>query len=457
MVLPSISFSQAELHKITGVQLYEQRMLFLLLLLADPSLRIVFVTSVAVDQAVVDYHLGFLDDPAEARGRLTMLDAGDPSVRPLSEKVLEQHVLLQLIRTAAGDPDDAFVLPFTVTTAEARVADELGLLLFGTRPEQRWLGSKSGSREVARRAGVPTPEGRENVDSLKGLVAAIAEIEEARPSAVAVVVKLNNGFSGQGNAVVRIDDLVHPLSATPTSFCADGESWPVFEAKLAAEGAIVEELITGHGLVSPSVQMRIGPDRDVEVISTHDQILGGPHGHVYLGCRFPAHPDYRLAIQTEALKVGGVLAGEGVQGSFGIDFLVVDRREVLLSEINLRMGGTTHPFWMARLATDGFYDQASGELRLPPAPGVEIGAPRAYVATDNLKSPALVGRAPAEVIAAVEAAGLAFNRTTNTGVTLHLLAALPDHGKMGVTCVAADLTDADALYDEVCAALGVAP
>jgi len=28
-------------------------------------------------------------------------------------------------------------------------------------------------------------------------------------------------------------------------------------------------------------------------ISTHDQILGGPSGQIYLGCTFPARDDYR--------------------------------------------------------------------------------------------------------------------------------------------------------------------
>lgn len=446
-MLPSISFSEGELRKITGVQLYEQRMLFMLLLLADPSLRIVFVTSTPVEPAIVDYHLRFLPDPEGARERLTMFDVDDPSISPLSQKLLTRPDVLAGIKAAAGDPADAFLLPFTVTQAEADVAVALGLTLFGANPEQRWLGSKSGSRQVAARAGVPTAEGRENIDSVKAMAAAISEIRDARPDADAVVVKLNNGFSGQGNAVIEVTDLADPITDTHTIFCAAEESWPMFSSKLAAEGAIVEELIRSTGLMSPSVQLRISTSGEVEVISTHDQILGGPHHHVYLGCRFPASGEYRLAIQAEAMKVGAVLAGEGVVGSFGIDFLVVHRREVLLSEINLRMGGTTHPYWMARLATGGSYDETSGELRVGAGPADE-GEARAYVASDNLKSASLVGRTPAEVIAAVDAAGLAFDSRTRIGTTLHLLGALREFGKMGITCIAPTPAEADLLYDE---------
>ncbi|MDQ4097369.1 MAG: peptide ligase PGM1-related protein, partial [Actinomycetota bacterium] len=144
-------------------------------------------------------------------------------------------------------------------------------------------------------------------------------------------------------------------------------------------------------------------------------------------------------------RVGEVLAAHGVMGSFGIDFLVAHGHggnAVYLSEINLRMGGTTHPFWMARLATGGMYDLASGEL-------VAGGRPKRYVATDNLKELSLVGCAPATVIDAVDGAGLAFDPSTRTGVTLHLLGALRPFGKMGATCIADTLEDAEALYKEL--------
>ncbi|MDQ3896740.1 MAG: peptide ligase PGM1-related protein, partial [Actinomycetota bacterium] len=262
-----------------------------------------------------------------------------------------------------------------------------------------------------------------------------------------MVVKLNNGFSGQGNAILELDGLCDPLPASKTTFCAGEESWPSFAGKIEDEGAIVEELLRAEGLRSPSVQLRIGGDRQVEVLSTHDQILGGPEGQVYLGCRFPASAAYRAAITEEARRVGAVMAGEGVVGSFGIDFIVVPGSDVYLSEINLRMGGTTHPYWMARLATGATYDVDAGELVTP------AGRPARYHATDNLKSPRLAELTPADVVARVDRAGLAFDPSTGTGATLHLLGAVPGYGKMGATCVAETPEAADDLYDELAALL----
>src|SRR6185295_2604198 len=145
----------------------------------------------------------------------------------------------------------------------------------------------------------------------------------SRPEVEAVVVKLNNCFSGLGNVILEADGLADPLPTSKTVFCSPEESWPTYIAKLAEQGVIAEALLQAPELRSPSVQLRIAPAGAVEILSTHDQILGGPQNQIYLGCRFPAHPDYRLSIQREARKIGDALAGQGVVGSFGIDFLVV--------------------------------------------------------------------------------------------------------------------------------------
>ena len=447
VVLPSATFAVSELRKITGIQYYEERMLFTTLLLARPELRLVYLTSLPVDEAIVEYYLRFLPDPVGARRRLALIALNDPSPLPLTEKLVHRPDAIEQVRSLVAPAAPAHVLPFNITPAEYAVAEAMDLPIYGPHPDLVRLGSKTGSRQVARRAGVDVLEGSEDLFSLEAVEAAVARIRAGRPDARAVVIKLNDGFSGQGNALIDLAGLASPLPLSATTFCATDESWPTFGAKVAAGGAIVEELIRTDGVVSPSVQVRIAPGGAFEVISTHDQVLGGPSSQVYLGCRFPADPSYRLAIQDAAMAVAGVLAAEGVIGSFGIDFLVLPGsgnrpHQVFLSEINLRMGGTTHPYWMARLLSWGKYDVTTGEL----AAG---GRRTSYVATDNLKSQHLVGRTPAEVIEAVDRAGIAFDPATGTGVALHLMGAIPGFGKMGATCIAPSLDDADGLASEL--------
>lgn len=443
-----------ELAKITAVGRYEERMLFAILDLADPTQRLVYVTSQAIDPAIVDYYLRFLPDPPGARSRLSMVTLDDPDIRPLSQKLLARPDLVGEVRDLAGDPGHAYILPFNVGTTDQALADALGLPLHGPRPDLASLGSKSGARKVARRAGVAVLDGDEDLFSATAVEGAIAAIRRQRPEAESVVIKLNNGFSGQGNAMVALEATAAESSLvdSPTTFCAPEESWPSFLAKIEAEGAIVEELVRRPGLTSPSVQLRVSTAGGLEVVSTHDQVLGGPGQQVYLGCRFPAEPTYRAAIRDQALKVGRVLAAEGVVGWFGIDFLVVpddSGARIYLSEINLRAGGTTHPFSMARLVTGARYDDATGEL-------LAAGKSKSYMASDNVKSDVLVGVTPARMIDAIDHARLAYDPASRAGATLHLLGALQEFGKMGVTCIADSREDADDLYKQVVdTALGV--
>ena len=164
-------------------------------------------------------------------------------------------------------------------------------------------------------------------------------------------------------------------------------------AKLAADGGIVEERIVGEELRSPSVQLRVLPGGTVELLSTHDQLLGGPSGQSYLGCVFPADPAYARLITEPAMAIGERLADKGVLGRFAVDFVVV--RDAAggwtpyAIEVNLRKGGTTHPFLTLQFLTDGRYDpvdralphrprrrEAPGGHRPPRvrrAPGLSVG------------------------------------------------------------------------------------
>ena len=446
VVCPSISFPEVELRKIVGIQHYEERLLFFTLLLRDPDLELVYPTSVPIDPAVVEYYLRWLPDPAGARERLHLFSVGDPAPSALADKLLARRDLVAGIKARIRDPQRAYIVAFNVTPSEATLAELLGIPLYGPRPDLVDLGSKSGARHVAEAAGVAVFEGAGDLFSIADIEQGVAAIRAARPQAKAVVAKLNHGFSGQGNVVLPMAGIRTRLQESTAVFCASEESWESYAPKVAADGAIVEELAREPGVVSPSVQLRVLPGGRVEVVSTHDQILGGPDDQVYLGCRFPARAEYRKTIQDDAIRVAEVLAARGVIGSFGIDFVVVPDRGVFLSEINLRLGGTTHPFLMARYVTGGVYDADTGDLLVD-------GSPRVYKASDNLKSEQYVGLRPADLIRAIADAGLQYDPSTATGATLHLLGALRNYGKCGVLCIAGSDQEADELYTRVIATL----
>ncbi len=440
VVIGSLSFPPTELRKIVGIERYEERLLFLLLLLDDPSMRIVYVTSLPVDEAVVEAMLQLLDDPVSARARLTMIALGSYHGQGLAGATVKDERVCARVRKAAGA--DGFILPFNVTRDEERLSDRLGLPVYGTPADRQALGSKSGSRRLARAAGVAVMDGAEHIRTRPEVEAALARLRSAHPALTGAVIKLNYGFSGQGNALVELAR-EGPLERR-SQFCSADEDWPSYWEKLARAGGIVEAL-GRPGLASPSAQGWIGPDGAAEVVSTHEQILGGPGGQVYLGCRFPADAAHRERVITAGTAIGKGLAEAGALGPYSVDFLV-DDGEVIATEINLRLGGTTHPFGMARLATKAGYDPTTGLLQ-------RAGSPIYYRASDNLKASHLRGTAPEAVLSRLAERCLAFDPSTGHGAVPHLLGALRDHGKLGLTCIAGSAEEAAERFAEAEAVL----
>ena len=139
----------------------------------------------------------------------------------------------------------------------------------------------------------------------------------------------------------------------------------------------------------------MAPEGKVKILSTHDQILDDKDGQVYLGCRFPAGDEYRLAIQELGLKVGLELAKKGAIERFGVDFLAVhenDQWHLWAIEINLRKGGTTHPFMTLKLLTNGHYNYENGLFY-----SVEQKS-KYYLASDNLQKPQYHGLLPEDLM-----------------------------------------------------------
>src|SRR4051812_20353974 len=100
VVVPSISLEHTTADSGTLVQAMEERALFQVLLLRQPRLRMVFVTSMPVSDSILEYYLGLLPGviPSHARSRLTMLSVGDATPAPLSAKLLARPRLLRQIR-----------------------------------------------------------------------------------------------------------------------------------------------------------------------------------------------------------------------------------------------------------------------------------------------------------------------------------------------------------------------
>ena len=122
VVVPSISIERTTPGSGTIMQAMEERALFLLLLLRQPRLRMIYVTSQPVSEAIIEYYLGLLPGviPSHARARLTLVPVGDASAVPLSAKLLARPRLLREIRSLIPNPDPQSPDPVQHHTARAR-------------------------------------------------------------------------------------------------------------------------------------------------------------------------------------------------------------------------------------------------------------------------------------------------------------------------------------------------
>jgi hypothetical protein len=434
---------------------YEERLLSFLFELRDPALQLTYVTSLPIAQGTIDYYVSLLPRRVRrsARTRLRLISLGDDGQRPLSERLLERPRALDEIRAALADPSVAYLMPYNSTAVEREIALALGVPLYGADPVHAWLGSKSGGRLLFARAGVPHPLGAEDIRSLADAVRAISALRALKPELREVVIKLDNAVSGEGNAVVDLTGLPAPGTRGEDALIeqrltrlvpeVDGVGAAAYLRKLAANGGVVEERIIGRELRSPSVQLWITPAGAVHLLSTHDQILDGRSGQQYAGCRFPADRSYAPAISALALRLGGLLARIGVIGRLAIDFLVSragdGRWQPFALEVNLRMGGTTHPYQTLVGLTGGSYDPESASFT------TLLGHSRHYVATDHLHIPQLPQLGTAGLLARARQ-DLRFDHKRGHGTVFHMLRSVEPLASVGVTAIAESPEDADALY-----------
>ncbi len=457
LVVPSLTLDLDELQKLKGARHYEERLLFLLILLSLPKTRVIFVTSEPIHPHIVDYYLQLLPGIpfSHARRRLEMFATHDSSQKSLTQKILERPSLLRRIRKAIGDAKNRHLTVFNVTPLERQLSVALDIPLLGPDPKHLHYGSKSGSRKLFREAEVPMPEGYEDLKNADEIFERILDLWELRPELKRVVIKINEGFSGEGNSIMPMDCLrgitdraearkiLEVEIPKQARYQAPGMTWDSFLRKFIEMEGIVEEFLEGEPKESPSVQLRITPLGESQIISTHDQMLGGPDGQVFIGCSFPAKPTYRAALHEAGAKIGEVLAKTGVVGRLSIDFLAIpngDAWDMFAVEINLRKGGTTHPFRTLQFLTGGRYNPETGTFE----GGSSI--PKYYFASDNLESERYKGLLPEDLIDIVTHTGLHYNSSSNTGVVFHMIGALSEFGKIGVTCIGDSPEEAESLY-----------
>ncbi len=114
-------------------------------------------------------------------------------------------------------------------------------------------------------------------------------------------------------------------------------------------------------------------------------------------------------------------------------------------ELNLRKGGTTHPFLTLQFLTDGRYDPATALFL------TSSSREKHLVATDHLESPMLRGLIIDDLFDIVARHGLHFDPARQQGVVFHMISCLTEFGRIGrigLTAVGDTPTSAKAMYQK---------
>jgi hypothetical protein len=458
VVIPSLTMDEEILSKVSGINHYEERMLCLLMLLRMPRTNVIYVSSQTIDPVIIDYYLHMLPGMTgyHALSRLTLLSCHDSSSKSLTRKILERPRLMKRIQNLIPPDNDTHMACFNVTAYERTLATRLQIPIFGCDPDLYELGSKSNSRKIFRECGLHVPPGFEDLRSEEDIINSLSQLKKQHPQIRKAVVKVNDGFSGDGNAIFSYSGIEN--AADPKHWIAEnirerlkivaGDlSYDSFLGKFKQMKGIVEAFIDGKRKESPSVQCRITPTGVSEVLSTHDQELGGDSGQVYIGAQFPASDEYAVEIGRMGKKVSDVLLEKGVLGRFAIDFISINDNDEWTHypiEINLRKGGTTHPFLMLQFLTDGIYNAEEGKYYT--SKGSLI---RYYFTSDNLKSDKYIGLTPHDLIDIAMMNDLHFDGTIQEGIMFHLIGALSQYGKLGVVCVGSTPQRAREYYTKI--------
>jgi hypothetical protein len=121
VVVPSVTLDPTVPGAGSLSQAFEERLLFLLLLLRQPWLRMIYVTSMPIKPSILEYYLALLPGviPSHAMARLNLLSVGDSSAVPLSAKLLERPRMLSKILAMIPNRQRCHLIPYSLPHSNA--------------------------------------------------------------------------------------------------------------------------------------------------------------------------------------------------------------------------------------------------------------------------------------------------------------------------------------------------
>ena len=461
LAIPSLSLPFFGVQSIEQLLHYEERIFYLFHILRNPLNRLIVVTSSPVTETLVSYLLHLVPGipHSHARRRLELLHVQDNSSKPLTQKILDRPALMTRIKRLLSESPRASISCYTVTPLEEELAVALQVPLHGPRAEHLRLTSNSGSRQLFQALGIPHPRGCKDVQYIGDVARALVDLAKEQPQLAKACLKHNFSISGYGNAIIDLSELQERLQRGDevdnpfyrwvtdclpkwTRLVHERQTWNSYLERLGLEGGVVEGFVEGDPC---SVQVRIDLDGTVDVIGTHEELMGGENAQVYLGCRFPASQRLAGRLGALGLKLGEWMAKEGVVGRFTANFLATPKGgesvdELYAVDVHLRKGNTTLPLRTLQLLSGGRYYHEEGVFK------DDRGQELCYLSSDHFGAGQFKGMMPRDLLEIITCSPYHYSSTTHTGAVFHMLNGISELGQTGITCIERRHELAERLY-----------
>lgn len=464
LAVPSLSLPFFGIQSAEQLLNYEERIFYLFHILRNPLNRLIVVTSTPISETLVSYLLHLVPGipHSHARRRLTLIQVQDGSPKPLIQKLLDRPALLYRLKRRLADSPRASISCYNVTHLEEELATRLQVPLHGPRAEHLRLTSNSGSRKLFETLGVTHPRGSGDLRYIGEVARELVKLAKSAPDIHKACLKHNFSISGFGNAVIDLQELQERLEESPeidnpfyrwvsdrlpswVNLVHEKQTWQSYMERLQLEGGVLEEFVEGDPC---SVQVRIDLDGTVDVIGTHEELMGGENAQIYFGCRFPASSRLAIPLGEAGMKLGQWMSSEGVVGRFTANFLATPKGGQSLDglyavDVHLRKGNTTLPLRTLQLLSGGTYSKETGVFT------DDRGQRLCYLSSDHFGAGQFKGMVPRDLLEIITCSDYHYSSATHTGAVFHMLNGISELGQTGITCIEREHEHAERLYYSV--------
>ena len=244
-----------------------------------------------IDEAIIEYYWRLCSKDVsfnDFKSRLCLLSPIDSKSISLVEKILSRPLLMIKMKNFIRNPERCCIVSNISSKYELKLAQKLNCIFLGFDPQFSYFGTKIGSKEIFKKANIQFPDTTILCHDEDSFLEETLKLIERNPNVKMIVVKLNDSFSGKGNATLNLHHFKDYMKENPFSmkerkfllkqlrsefqqmrFPIDS-NWNSFQERIEDMGIIAELYI--DTTQSPSGQGYVEKGK-VTVVSTHDQVL----------------------------------------------------------------------------------------------------------------------------------------------------------------------------------------